>query len=175
MAVILVASDLLRPPLINTYDMQGNLGKVLGVLNGIANANDADLATDTDNEWTDGANVDAHTYAGYTYDYYFKRFGRRGLDNANLKMRSIVHPVRRNDLLNYSSGTVSLFFLNAFYAGDGLMVYGEGLPPGFVLSGTRQSVNFFAGALDVVAHELSPESIANVAAYYQSLPNAPAH
>jgi bacillolysin len=150
-----VASDLLRPPLINTYDMQGNLGKVLGVLNGIANANDADLATDTDNEWTDGANVDAHTYAGYTYDYYFKRFGRRGLDNANLKMRSIVHPVRRNDLLNYSSGTVSLFFLNAFYAGDGLMVYGEGLPPGFVLGGTRQSVNFFAGAIDVVAHELS--------------------
>jgi thermolysin len=150
-----VASDLLRPPLINTYDMQGNLGKVLGVLNGVQNANDADLATDTDNEWTDGANVDAHTYAGYTYDYYFKRFGRRGLDNANLKMRSIVHPVRRNDLLNYSSGTVSLFFLNAFYSGDGLMVYGEGLPPGFVLGGTRQSVNFFAGAIDVVAHELS--------------------
>ncbi len=150
-----VASDLLRPPLINTYDMQGNLGKALAVINGFANAADADLATDTDNEWTDGADVDAHTYAGYTYDYYYKRFGRRGLDNANLKMRSIVHPVRRSDIFNYSSGTISLYYLNAFYAGDGLMVYGEGLPPGFVLSGTRQSVNFFAGGLDVVAHELS--------------------
>ena len=150
-----VASDLLRPPLINTYDMQGNLGKALGVINGFASSSDADLAADSDNEWTDGADVDAHTYAGYTYDYYYKRFGRRGLDNANLKVRSIVHPVRRSDIFTYSSGTVSLYYLNAFYAGSGLMVYGEGLPPGFVLTATRQSVNFFAGGLDVVGHELS--------------------
>ena len=27
------------------------------------------------------APVDAHVYAGFTYDYYFKRFGRHGLDN----------------------------------------------------------------------------------------------
>jgi len=40
-------------------------------------------------------------------------------------------------------------------AGDGVVVYGEGLPPGFVLSGTRQTVDYFAGGLDVVAHELS--------------------
>ncbi len=150
-----VASDLLRPPLINTYDMQGNLGRALGVINGLAAASDADLAADADNEWTDGANVDAHTYAGYTYDYYYKRFGRRGLDNANLKMRSVVHPVRRSDLFTYSSGTVSLYFLNAFYAGNGLMVYGEGLPSGYVLSGTRQSVNYFAAGIDVVGHELT--------------------
>ena len=31
---------------------------------------------------------DAHIYAGYTYDYYFKRFGRRGLDNANIRIQS---------------------------------------------------------------------------------------
>ena len=34
--------------------------------------------SDSDNDWTDGAVGDAHIYAGYTYDYYFKRFGRKG-------------------------------------------------------------------------------------------------
>ena len=28
--------------------------------------------------------VDAHVYSGYTYDYYFKRHGRRGLDDEGL-------------------------------------------------------------------------------------------
>ena len=45
------------------------------------------------------------------------------------------------------------FFVNAFYAGDGIMVYGEGLPPNLTLGG--QQWNFLAGSLDVVAHELT--------------------
>ena len=32
------------------------------------------LAADADNEWTDAAAVDAHAYAGWTYDYLYKRF-----------------------------------------------------------------------------------------------------
>ena len=43
------------------------------------------------------AAVDAHAYAGWTYDYLYKRFNRQGLDNRNLTMTSIVHPVRRED------------------------------------------------------------------------------
>ena len=46
------------------------------------------------------------------------------------------------------------FFLNAFYAGDGVMVYGEGLPPGLRLT-TGQRVEYFAAGLDVVAHEMT--------------------
>ena len=46
-----------------------------------------------------------------------------------------------------------MFFLNAFYAGEGVMVYGEGLPVGLTVSGQR--VNYFSGALDIVGHELT--------------------
>jgi thermolysin len=150
-----VASDDLRPPVIDTFDMRGNLGRTLSFLNGSTTLTANDLASDADNVWTDGPNVDAHAYAGYVYDYYFKRLGRRGLDNANIPMSSLVHPVRRQDLSTSSNAVISLFFLNAFYAGDGVMVYGEGLPAPFVLASTRQSVNYFSAALDIVGHELT--------------------
>ena len=149
-----VASDELRPPVIVTYDMKGDITRTIDFLNGVVGLGLGDVASDSDNSWTDGANVDAHVYAGFTYDYYFKRFGRVGLDNNNIPMRSLVHPVRRQDLLIVPDEIIGPFFLNAFYAGDGVMVYGEGLPSPFVLS-TLQRVNFFSGALDVVAHELT--------------------
>jgi bacillolysin len=97
--------------------------------------------------------VDAHAYAGYTYDFYYRRFGRRGLDGNDLPLRSIVHPVRLSDFSLYSSGVINVYFANAFYAGNGAMLYGEGLPPGETLGG--QHFEPFAGALDVVAHELT--------------------
>lgn len=43
--------------------------------------------------------------------------------------------------------------MNAFYAGGGVMVFGEGLPSGATLNG--QSWNYLSGALDVFAHELA--------------------
>ena len=79
-----------------------------------------------DNDWTDGAVVDAHVYAGYTYDYYFKRFGRRGLDNADIRIQSLVHPVRRGGPVHATSTTFPDFFVNAFYAGSGVMVLRRG-------------------------------------------------
>jgi thermolysin len=150
-----VAEDLLRPPAIATFDIKGNVSRTLGFLNGLTSLNAADLASSPDNTWTDGPDVDAHVYAGLTYDYYFKRFGRHGLDNNDLPVTVVTHPVRRADLTTASNAVVALLYLNAFYAGDGAVVYGEGLPSGFVLAGTRQTVDYFAGALDIVAHELS--------------------
>jgi bacillolysin len=150
-----VGSDRRRPPVIETYDMRGNLSRTLSFLNGVIDIGPSDLAADSDNDWTDGANVDAHTYAGYTYDYFYKRFGRRGLDNANIRIRSLTHPVNRSDLTRSSNTVIGLFFINAFYAGDGIMVYGEGLPPGFFTQPGRQSWDYIAGALDIVGHELA--------------------
>jgi Zn-dependent metalloprotease len=150
-----VAEDLLRPPTIGTFDLAGNVARSLGFLNGVVSLGTSDLASSTNNTWTDGPDVDAHAYAGFTYDYYFKRFGRHGLDNQDLPITVITHPVRRADLLTASNDVIGLLYLNAFYAGDGVVVYGEGLPTGFVLSGTRQTVDYFAGGLDIVAHELS--------------------
>ena len=148
------ARDILRPPLVETDDMKGDPIRTLNYLDGRIVLGASDVAADSDNNWTDGPVTDAHVYAGYTYDYYFKRFGRRGLDNNNIRIRSLVHPVRRTaqDVAQFFNQFPD-FFVNAFYAGGGVMVYGVGLPQGFTLGG--QSWNHLSGALDVVAHELT--------------------
>ncbi len=146
------ARDDLRPPDIETYDMKGDPFRTNNFLIGRINLSANDLGSDSDNDWTDGAIGDAHIYAGYTYDYYFKRFGRKGLNNADIRMQNVVHPVRRADVDIYGDEFPD-FFVNAFYNGDGVMVFGEGLPPNFTLDG--QTYDFFAGALDIVGHELS--------------------
>jgi Zn-dependent metalloprotease len=148
-----VTRDELRPPSILTYDLRGDYRRIVDVLNGVAALGDGDLASDADNDWTDGAAVDAHVYAGWTYDYLFKRFNRRGLDNADLPILSFVHPVRRTDIFSDVAGQFPEFFLNAGYYGDGVMIYGVGLPAGSTLAG--QAWDFLSGGLDVVTHELA--------------------
>lgn len=147
------ADDELRPPSIATFDMKGNLGRTLAYLNGAIGLGLNDLASDGDNAWSDPASTDAHAYAGYVYDYYFKRFGRRGLDNQDLPMTSLVHPVSRGNFAAQPPSVIGDYYLNAFYAGDGTMVYGEGLPSGVAVGG--QNWNYLAGALDIVGHELT--------------------
>ncbi|MEO7272606.1 MAG: hypothetical protein ABIX28_19980, partial [Vicinamibacterales bacterium] len=143
-----VADDQLRPPTLITYDMQGNLARALNYLYFSYRPVASDTASDADNLWTDAANVDAHVYLGYTYDYYFKRFGRKGLDDRNVPIYAIAHPVRRADYFSLPSST-DPYFANAFWCsgcgplGLGAMVFGEGLPPN-VLSG-GQTVDFLAG------------------------------
>ncbi|MCL4819183.1 MAG: M4 family metallopeptidase [Vicinamibacteria bacterium] len=149
-----LADDQLRPPRLRTFDMRGSLSRTLQFLNGQIALGQSDLAADADNVWTDGAVVDAHAYAGYTYDYLYKRFGRRGLDDQNGRILSLVHPVNRSDIFGYSDSVISTFYLNAFYCCDGIMVYGEGLPSNLQLT-TGQRVNYWSAALDVVAHELA--------------------
>jgi bacillolysin len=148
------ASDGLRPPALRTFDLRGNATRAMNFLNGRAVLLASDLASDTDNAWTDGAVVDAHAYAGWVYDFYFKRFGRRGLDNADIPITSIVHPANRDDVMRQSNSIIGLLYLNAAYFGDGIMVYGEGLPSAITDSSGRHW-NFMSGGLDVVAHELT--------------------
>lgn len=153
------ADDRLRPPSLVTYDLRGDLGRTLELLEGTADWTLADVAHDADNQWTDGVAVDAHVYVGRAYDYLFERFGRRGLDGYDRPIRSIVHPVHRYEIFTNPQAPLD-FFVNAFWCGacgaDGLgvMVFGEGLPPGVGLS-NGQTMDFFAAALDVVAHELA--------------------
>jgi thermolysin len=153
------ADDQLRPPALITYDMRGDWEKTDRYLAGFHQPTASDLASDSDNVWTDGANVDAHVYLGWTYDYYFKRFGRRGLDDNDAPIHGITHPVRRSEVFFLPDVVVSNYVLNAFWCpgcgpeGRGAMVFGEGLPPGTLLSGVY--IDYFSGALDVVAHELT--------------------
>lgn len=145
--------DALRPPSLITFDMKGNLTRTLSFLNGVVNLGAADIAQDADNAWTDPAVVDAHAYSGYVYDYLYKRFGRRGLDGSDLRVLALVHPVDRNSVLQQPNQVIGLFYLNAFYAGGGVMVFGEGLP-GNLVDNQQRSWNYMSGALDVFAHEL---------------------
>jgi Zn-dependent metalloprotease len=156
-----IASDLLRPPTIITLDLRSDLTRAYRLLTGQTTRSASDTATDTDNVWTDGAAVDAHAYLGYTYDYYFKRFNRAGLDNRNGPLVAITHAVARSRIGQYDGDTVGTYYLNAFWCGGcaadgtGIMFFGEGLPTGYYLVDSGQYVDFFSGSLDIVAHELT--------------------
>ena len=98
--------------------MQGNLSRLAGILNGVLPLLTSDRASSSSNTWTDGASVDAHAYSGYVYDFYFKRFNRRGLDGNNLRILSFVHPLNRQDCIatfsqNASPGFIELFSLQS--------------------------------------------------------------
>ena len=151
--------DLLRPPTIATYDLKGDWERLLNILNNNDLLNPADYGQDSDNRWTDGPLVDGHVSAGWTYDYLHERFQRNGLDGQDGPITTIVHPVNRDDLWSVPDHIFSLFFLNAFYCGvcgpNGMVVFGEGLPEGFVLTETGQTIDFFAGGIDIVSHELA--------------------
>jgi bacillolysin len=79
----------------------------------------------------DGAAVDAHYYAGLTYDYYKNVFNRNSYDNKGAALKSTVHYGRS--------------YNNAFWNGQ-QMVYGDGDGTTFIP---------LSGGLDVVAHELT--------------------
>ena len=152
------AADRLRPSHIFTYDLQGDWIRALDVLTGMTALSDADLASDTDNVWTDGASVDAHTGTGWTTDYLYHRFGRRGLADSDSPIAIMTHPILREDFFNVPVAVATLFHVNAFYCGPcvpgGIAVFGEGLPPGLVIGSTGQRIDFFAAGLDIVGHEL---------------------
>jgi bacillolysin len=138
-----VATDHSRPAFVNTYDFDGSLDRLNAfLLNGLLF--DADRAFDSDNTWTDGAVVDAHVYQGWTYDYYFKRFGRNGMDDRNLGVYTVVHPIAREQAGSVDPDMRGSFINNAIYLGGGYLLFGDGDGVDF---------DFFAGALDIVAHE----------------------
>jgi len=145
--------DRLRPASLRTYDMKGNFSEVLAWLNGFPTITADDQGRDADNNWTDPALVDAHVYEGYTYDYFFKRFGRKGLDDRDGPVSGVVHPVNRAEYASYPPELWGTFFVNAFYNGRGVIFYGDGLPA--AASADGQAYEAFSAGLDIVAHELT--------------------
>jgi thermolysin len=158
-----VTDDRLRPPVLTTYDMRGNLTRTVSVAFDGTGLAASDLATDSDNVWTDIPTVDGHAYIGLTYDYYFKRHNRRGLDNRDRPIVTLVNGVRREDGASAAvpPELFGLFVVNAFWCGEcgpggiGLMYFGNGFPAGFFFQSTGQNWGYLAGSLDVAAHELT--------------------
>ncbi len=108
---------------IKTYSA-GNTGALPGV-----------IASDSDNYWTDPAEVDAHFNGNYVFDFYKNNFSNFSwFPNSGFKasggLLSTVHYKADYD--------------NAFWNGK-QMVYGDGGTTFYPLS----------GALDVVAHEIT--------------------
>jgi bacillolysin len=158
MSGMFVADDGLRPAPITTYDMQGNFGRTQLILNVFTPPATSDIASDADNDWTDGTVVDAHVYSGWYYDYLFKRFGRHSLDGRDLRLAMFTHTVRLADIRSQPSSIVGLYYANAFFcstcgpSGRGAIVFGEGAPFGYF---GPYELKPFSAALDVVAHELT--------------------
>jgi Zn-dependent metalloprotease len=153
-----IADDKLRPTEITTFDAKGNFARAQALILG-QTPSIVDIASSASNNWNDGAVVDAHVYAGLYYDYLFKRFGRHGLDNRDLRIDLLTHTVRLADIATAPPNVLGLYYINAFYSpsagpnGQGLMVFGEGAPTGFLAPNLE--VKPFSAAFDVVAHELT--------------------
>src|SRR4051812_26725483 len=139
------AVDDWRPAPGYTLDFHGSLSRLNSFM-ASGRLFNSDIATDSDNVWTDAATVDAQVYQGWVYDYYYKRHGRRGLDDHDLEVDGIVHPVDRSEAGRLPRNIVNDYINNAFYCCDGLMTYGDG---------DGRNFTYFAGGLDVVGHEMS--------------------
>ena len=156
-----LAFDQHRPPTIETFDMRGNLTRTKSLLTGLLPYTVSDLASDSDNIWSDVAVVDAHVHVSWTYDYYFKRFGRNGLDGRNGPIDIVVNAVSQQGALSVSAADADDFVISAFYCPScgpgrrGVMFFGSGIPPGVFLSGNGRNYTHFSGALDIAAHELT--------------------
>lgn len=88
---------------------------------------------------------DAWEFTKATYDYFYTKFGRDGIDGAGMTMISIVR---------YCLQSYSCPFQNAYWDGE-VMTYGEG----------------FSSADDVIAHEIThgiTERTARLYYYFQS-------
>jgi Zn-dependent metalloprotease len=157
-AGLFYAYDTHRPPIIETFDLRGNLARFKQLDAGLASYTLADFATDADNVWTDPAVVDAHVHVSWTYDFYFKRFGRSGLDGRNSPINIVTNVVSQQGALSLTGADIN-YALNASWCGvcgpggQGRMFFGNGIPSNFVFGG--QNYTYFAGALDIVAHELT--------------------
>ncbi|MGE0702417.1 MAG: M4 family metallopeptidase [Vicinamibacterales bacterium] len=135
--------DVLRPGGPWTFAFDGSIDRLNRFLiEGLLS--DTDLARDSNNDWVDRPVVDAHVYSGWAQDYFFKRFGRRGVDDRNLEMYVIAHPLSRSLASSQPPDITGLFLNNALYVHPALTMFGDG--DGVIFDA-------LGGAFDVVAHE----------------------
>ncbi len=130
------AHDRLRPAETVTLDMRHDEGRVAFLIQEPEGVwRPSDVASDPDNDWTDPAVVDAHAYAGFTYDYLAQRQGWDGMDGENGRLMSMVN--------------IGLDFSNAFFISPPFGPEGTGI----VAFGHWSDGTPIVSA-DVVAHEI---------------------
>ncbi len=130
------ARDRLRPAETVTLDMRHDKERVdLLIEEPEAAWLPSDVASDADNDWGDTAVVDAHAYAGFTYDYLAQRHGWTGMDGANGRLLSMV---------NIGLDSHTAFFVSPPHGpeGTGMVAFGHWYGGTPVVSA------------DIVAHEI---------------------
>lgn len=153
-----IAFDRLRPPIIQTFDFRNNLPRAKAMIAGTIPFTTADTASDSDNQWTDPAVVDAHAHVSWTYDYYYLRFGRSGLDGRDAPIYIGVNGLSQQGALT-AAASDGQYITNAFWCGGcapaGVMFFGSGIPSGYYFASSGRNYTYFSGALDIAAHELT--------------------
>jgi thermolysin len=156
------AWDQMRPTKVVTHDLRGSLSRMSLLEAALAPLVSSDIATSSSSRWSDPVVVDVHSYLGWTYDYFYKRHGWKGLDNRNSRpLYALVHPVYRQDLDRHDADESSMYYLNAYFCpqcganSEDILMFGEGLPPGYYIVSTGQWVNYFGASIDIVAHEFA--------------------
>src|SRR5262245_18473389 len=109
------ADDQRRPPILRTFDFRFDLARAFSVVDAGTALFGSDIATDADNDWTDPAAVDAHAHIGWTYDYYFKRFGRRGLDDHDRPITVLINAVSQQAATSLPPDIRGVWATNAFW------------------------------------------------------------
>ena len=130
------AYDRLRPGETVTLDMRHDTERVDFLIDDPEGVwMPSDVASDPDNDWSDTSVVDAHAYAGFTYDYLALQQGWDGMDGRNGRLMSMVNIGR--DLAN-------AFFVSPPFGpeGTGVVAFGH-WPDGAPLV-----------SADIVAHEI---------------------
>lgn len=156
-----VLTDLQRPPILQTLDLKGNTTRY-AQLRAQSPVGQSDIASDSDNVWTDSAAVDGHVYLGWTYDYLFKRFGFRGLNNGNAPMFGLVNLYSAANCVSLPASFYYSYCVNASWTdpplgpgGNGMMFFGNGLALTVYDPDLGQTIRPLSGAIDIVAHELT--------------------
>ena len=153
-----IAFDRHRPPIIQTFDLQGKLWLAKLLRSGLLPSPSRYRANDADNVWTDVAVVDAHVHVSWTYDYFYKRFGRSGIDGKDSPINIMVNAVTQQGYPTLPPQDRN-WAVNAWWCSvcgpsrQGLLFFGNGIPPNYTLGG--RSWTYFGGALDIAAHELT--------------------
>ena len=152
--------DQLRPSEILTLDTRGSAATLDRLIDGIST--DSDIATDSDNTWTDAGVVDAHVNTGWSYDYFSQRHGWAGLDGQGSRIFDAVN--------DFSVLPNNAYFVGAPFGpeGRGMLLFGataQGTPLTLLESAAHEfmhGVTSFSADLQsvVIADGLGPERIA---------------
>jgi thermolysin len=97
------------------------------------------VSSSANNSWPSDNVVNLHTYIGFSYDFYFTKFGLKGPNNANMTLNAFAHIF----------SIPSKLYDNAQWNPDG--IYGMGV----YFFDSYLSGEDMGAAIDIVGHEFS--------------------